>query len=175
MELYRVSNGFVIDVNGDQSRIRYVSRLGLSCGIIDKNQEQTLLLKLSDFDRSAKFHDGKLCIGHANSNPVVFSYDKISRNIICQCTDDSGKMRMFKVKSITTKQLWLDEHPGPTTTLCVKDVSANPFKDLHYVYHDGSVKLSIPSQIDIIVPEDKVDMVKSYAASKGISIDNLKD
>jgi hypothetical protein len=90
-----------------------------------------------------------------NSNfDIDFIYDKESKYLKC-----SYGNKLHKIKLITKRQEWEEQNPGPyvTKTICADE---NPY-NLPYVYWDGTVMLSCPSQIDLIIPENRLNEFNS--------------
>ncbi len=99
---------------------------------------------------------------------MTFSYNNETRELVCQ--PDTTKT--YRVKFVTARQSWLDKYPGPNVTVRIGGLNdhINPFEDFDYVYHDGFWIETIPMKMDVEVPEDKVNLVKSSAISQGYDV-----
>jgi hypothetical protein len=66
------------------------------------------------------------------------------------------------------KTAWKDVNHGPYCIFRIVIRNENPFKDLaDFVYHDGTVMLSEPGQIDLLVSKSRSDDFIKIARERG--------
>ena len=161
-DLYYTSTGFIIHYPyNKQLQIGYEELGGLYYSLVDPDEPQTFLAKVSDFDEFFTYDEKGVHYGE-----VTFNYDSDKRRLICEAFVDEVKST-FDIPVLTRKQKWEAENPGPYTTIRIDDLrtNVNPCASLPYVYHDGSWMLSDPMQIDVITPVSREKDVRNFLST----------
>jgi hypothetical protein len=161
--LFINSTGFVLQDTQVSCNVFGRDR-GLGFGIVNANDPQTFL---ATFDATSLGDADIISQDQIVFGKVIFTHDKSTQTLVCT-GPVNGEQKTFTFPIMMSKfEKWSATFPGPYTKVRILNASTNPCQELPFTYFDGTVMLSYPPQIDIIVQTKELARAMECVRAKG--------